>query len=79
MQALFGVSPVTAGTVKLNGKALTITSTADAIASGIAYVPEDRQVQGAILPFGIRENITLAATITIRKPNNGDRPPRSSA
>ena len=61
MQALFGVSPATAGTVKLNGQALKISSTAQAIASGIAYVPEDRQVQGTILPFGIRENTTLAS------------------
>jgi rhamnose transport system ATP-binding protein len=61
MQALFGVSVATAGDVKLNGKALAISSTADAIAAGIAYVPEDRQVQGTILPFGIRENITLAS------------------
>jgi rhamnose transport system ATP-binding protein len=61
MQALFGVSVATAGDVKLNGKSLAISSTADAIAAGIAYVPEDRQVQGTILPFGIRENITLAS------------------
>jgi rhamnose transport system ATP-binding protein len=61
MQALFGVSQPTAGTVKLNGQPLHISSTADAIASGIAYVPEDRQVQGAILAFGIRENTTLAS------------------
>ena len=48
MQAIFGVSPATAGTIKLNGKALAIASTADASAAGIAYVPEDRQVQGTI-------------------------------
>jgi rhamnose transport system ATP-binding protein len=61
MQALFGVSPATSGEVKLNGKSLAIASTADAIAAGIAYVPEDRQVQGAVLPFGIRENMTIAS------------------
>jgi rhamnose transport system ATP-binding protein len=61
MQALFGVSPATSGEIKLYGKSLAISSTADAIAAGIAYVPEDRQVQGAILPFGIRENMTIAS------------------
>ncbi len=61
MQALFGVSPATSGEVKLNGKSVAISSTADAIAAGIAYVPEDRQVQGAVLPFGIRENMTIAS------------------
>lgn len=61
MQTLFGVSKPSSGTIKLNGKDLAISSTADAIEAGIAYVPEDRQVQGAVLPFGIRENMTLAS------------------
>ena len=33
----------------------------DAISAGIAYVPEERQRQGAILSFSVRENLTLAA------------------
>jgi rhamnose transport system ATP-binding protein len=61
MQCLFGISAKTKGTIQLNGAALNINSPADAIAAGISYVPEDRQVQGAILPMGIRENTTLAS------------------
>ena len=41
------------------GAPATIRSPADAIAAGIAYVPEDRQAQGAVLPLGVRENTTL--------------------
>lgn len=59
MQALFGLSKTTRGSVKVRGKLAEIHSPADAIAAGIAYVPEDRQVQGTFQPFGIRENTTL--------------------
>ena len=61
MQALFGLSPVTRGTIRVRGGAVAIGSPHDAITAGIAYVPEDRQAQGTFQPFGIRENTTLAA------------------
>jgi len=61
MQAVFGVSRPASGSVSLAGRPLTIRAPADAIAAGIAYVPEDRQIQGAVLPFGVRENTTLAS------------------
>ncbi len=61
MQCLFGMSAASTGQVTLNGTPLKIASPVDAIAAGISYVPEDRQEQGAILPLGIRENITLAS------------------
>jgi len=59
MQALFGLSSNVTGTIKLNGQAITINSPNDAIAHGIAYVPEDRQHQGAHLSLPILHNITL--------------------
>ena len=61
MQALFGNSKVTTGEIKVKGETVKITSPSDAIANGISYVPEDRQIQGAILPMGVRENTTLAS------------------
>jgi rhamnose transport system ATP-binding protein len=61
MQGLFGISPLTQGSVKLEGQPIIIRSPAEAIAAGISYVPEDRQIQGAVLPLGIRENTTLAS------------------
>jgi rhamnose transport system ATP-binding protein len=61
MQALFGISRPTTGHVRLDGRELVITEPADAIAAGIAYVPEDRQREGAIGALGIRENVTLAS------------------
>ncbi len=61
MQGLFGISPITRGNIKLNGQEIVLQSAIEAIDAGIAYVPEDRQVQGAVLPLGIRENTTLAS------------------
>jgi rhamnose transport system ATP-binding protein len=63
MQCLFGISARSRGQVRVNGSEVAISSPTDAIAHGISYVPEDRQVQGAVLPLGIRENTTLASLV----------------
>jgi rhamnose transport system ATP-binding protein len=59
MQTLFGLTAPSRGEVALDGRALAIRSPDDAIAAGIAYVPEDRQHQGAHLGMAIRDNVTL--------------------
>ncbi len=61
MQCLFGLTPPLKGTVTLDGRQLDIREPGDAIAAGISYVPEDRKEQGAVLPMGIRENVTLSS------------------
>lgn len=64
MQALFGISKATSGDIAVKGERVEISSPAEAISKGISYVPEDRQVQGAILQMGVRENTTLASLST---------------
>jgi rhamnose transport system ATP-binding protein len=59
MQALFGLTDKCTGTVKIDGKPVTIKSPIEAVKHGIAYVPEDRQHQGAHLSQPILYNITL--------------------
>jgi len=59
MQALFGLTAPSGGEVLLGGARLSIHSPQDAIDSGIAYVPEERQRQGAHLGMSIRDNVTL--------------------
>ena len=59
MQALFGLTTPSRGEVRLDGKTLAIRAPQDAIDAGIAYVPEDRQHQGAHLGMAIRDNVTL--------------------
>jgi rhamnose transport system ATP-binding protein len=59
MQALFGLTGNVRGNVRLDGKPVCVNCAADAIKHGIAYVPEDRQHQGAHLTLPILQNITL--------------------
>jgi rhamnose transport system ATP-binding protein len=59
MQALFGVTRASAGSVTIDGAPVSIRSPADAIARGIVYVPEDRGAQGAIRALPIFQNVTL--------------------
>ena len=61
MQCLFGLTKRSRGQVMIDGATVEIGSPAAAVAAGLAYVPEDRQVQGAVPPFGVRENMTLAS------------------
>ncbi|HKP53966.1 MAG TPA: sugar ABC transporter ATP-binding protein [Chloroflexia bacterium] len=58
-RAIFGTEPATAGTIKLDGKIVTIKSPNAAMALGIGYVPEDRKEHGLVLPMCIADNITL--------------------
>lgn len=59
MQALFGITAPSKGVTKIDGKVRVIRSPADAVASGIVYVPEDRGKQGAITALPIFQNVTL--------------------
>ncbi|MFT3849594.1 MAG: sugar ABC transporter ATP-binding protein [Propionivibrio sp.] len=58
-QAIFGILPADKGTIHLRGKPVTIRCPGDAIGLGIGYLPEDRQKQGLVLPWGIGRNISL--------------------
>ncbi|MGG7517790.1 sugar ABC transporter ATP-binding protein [Allorhizobium undicola] len=58
-QSLFGVTSASSGQVELEGKTLAINRPADAIASGIVYVPEERGRHGLALPMPIYQNISL--------------------
>ncbi len=58
-QAIFGVEPATSGTIEIDGRPVEITSPQQAMGYGLAYVPEDRQHHGLVLPMDITENIIL--------------------
>jgi rhamnose transport system ATP-binding protein len=59
MRAVFGIEAADAGTILVEGSETRAMRPGQAIARGIAYVPEDRQLQGTILAMNIRENATL--------------------
>ena len=59
MQALFGITRPSGGSVRIGGDPVSIRSPADAVGHGIVYVPEDRGRQGAIGALPIFQNVTL--------------------
>jgi rhamnose transport system ATP-binding protein len=59
-RAIFGVAPAASGTVTINGKAVTISDPSQAIALGLAFVPEDRAIAGIFRSLSVQENITAA-------------------
>jgi rhamnose transport system ATP-binding protein len=59
MQALFGITRPSAGTITLDGKVIAPHSPADAIAAGIVYVPEERGRQGVVVELPIFQNVSL--------------------
>ncbi|MCB8837188.1 sugar ABC transporter ATP-binding protein [Aurantimonas sp. VKM B-3413] len=59
-QTIFGVTPATAGKILIDGEPKTISSVREAIAAGIAYVPEDRGTHGLVRAQPLRENVTMA-------------------
>ena len=62
---LFGITPADAGTISLRSQPVTIHNPREAIAHGIAYVPEDRRRHGVILEMPIAHNITMAIHPTL--------------
>ena len=58
-RAIFGVEPPTSGVIQLDGREILIKSPQQAIALGLAYVPEDRQLHGLIPPMNITANISM--------------------
>ncbi|MEU0092789.1 sugar ABC transporter ATP-binding protein [Kribbella sp. NPDC006257] len=59
VQSIFGVDPRDAGTVKVLGKKLKPGSPRQAMAAGVALVPEDRRQQGLVMELSIERNVTL--------------------
>ncbi len=64
MQALFGITRPSSGTLSINGHPISPKCPADAIAHGIVYVPEDRGKQGAITALSIVDNVALPSLQT---------------
>jgi rhamnose transport system ATP-binding protein len=60
-RVIFGLTPADAGEILLRGQIVNIDSPAQAIAHGIAYLPEDRRRHGVILEMPISANISLAS------------------
>ena len=57
---LFGLTPADSGEIRLNGQRVELRSPQDAVAHGVAYVPEDRRRHGVVLEMPIAQNMSMA-------------------
>jgi ribose transport system ATP-binding protein len=62
MASLFGASGFDEGAIVLDGENVRFRSPREAIANGVAMVPEDRKGAGLVLSNSVGFNLTLAAT-----------------
>jgi rhamnose transport system ATP-binding protein len=58
-ESIYGIAPADEGSIYLEGKPVEVRSAVAALDFGIGYLPEDRQLQGLVLPWSISKNITL--------------------
>ncbi|WP_292868147.1 sugar ABC transporter ATP-binding protein [Mesorhizobium sp.] len=58
---LFGLTPAISGEIRLHGKPVRISSPRQARDLGIAYVPEDRGLQGLVKAMTIGQNVSMAS------------------
>lgn len=58
-KAIFGLSRADHGEIRIQGRLVEIRSPSDAIANGVALVPEDRRVLGLIQMLDVRKNLTI--------------------
>src|SRR5690625_2750100 len=65
MEVIFGFHKKDSGSIKLNGKDLTIKHPRDAVEAGIGFITEDRKSKGLVIDASIRENIALTNLKTI--------------
>ncbi len=59
VQTIFGVEKLSSGKIFWQGEEVSIHNPSEAMAMGIGLLPENRQIEGLILDWGIGRNITL--------------------
>jgi len=58
---IFGADKKDRGDIYVEGKKVEINCPTDAIAKNIALVPQERHIEGLILPMDVKQNITIAS------------------
>ncbi|MCG7404889.1 MULTISPECIES: sugar ABC transporter ATP-binding protein [Caballeronia] len=60
-EALFGATYIDDGEIRIDGKPVTLTSTADSLKAGVStsFLPEDRKTEGLFLRLPGGENVSL--------------------
>jgi inositol transport system ATP-binding protein len=63
-EAIFGVTPATAGEIRIDGKPVTVSSPKTAMDHGLALLTEDRKASGLFLMHSVLENMQIASVRT---------------
>ena len=65
--ALYGLAPGDAGTIKVDGRIVSVSSPSKALAAGIAMAPEDRHAQGLVSMMSVSENLSLSSLSSVSR------------
>lgn len=60
VRAIYGADKAVQGQLFVKGKAVRVRTPLDAMKHGMAYLPEDRKVDGILSELSVRENIIIA-------------------
>ena len=60
LKTIYGALPRSAGSVRIGDAAPRLRAPRDAIAAGVALVPEDRKGEGLVVAFAVRDNVALS-------------------
>jgi ABC-type sugar transport system ATPase subunit len=60
-RALFGIDRIASGKIEVAGRAVQLRGPRDAVAAGVALIPEDRQRTGLATLLSVKQNTTLAS------------------
>jgi rhamnose transport system ATP-binding protein len=66
-EALYGLAPADAGSIKVDGRTVDVTSPSKALAAGIAMAPEDRRAQGLVPMLPVSENLSLSSLLSVSR------------
>jgi ribose transport system ATP-binding protein len=66
-RALFGIDPIFEGEVRIDGRPIRLRSPDQAIAAGIALVPEDRKADGLFFNFPGPPNVSIANLAAVKR------------
>lgn len=67
VNAIFGLDPKSTGKIMISGKEISSLSVRKRMRAGLAYLPEDRSVQGLALDLNCRQNISITIPEKIRR------------
>jgi ABC-type sugar transport system ATPase subunit len=73
VKGIFGDLYLRSGSIEKDGKKISIRSPQDAIKHGIAYVPNERKLEGLMLMHSVNSNISISIIKSLMKKMKIDR------